>query len=956
MTAPARDLSDNPFAKLANQSGKPATTSAPVKFPPTAEQQDIVAAFNRGENMVISAGAGTGKALRDDQLVQTPNGAVTIATLRVGDEVIGSKGTPVKVTGVYPQGVRPLFEVTTCDGVSIVADSDHRWKCAVSSPSQGGGRFPYKVYTTAELVQHMTVGGTPILPMMSAPAHTYHKAGVGTTASRDDFHGLTNAPVDIRVEAVKSLVEDSLVGNMATAAVDEAHELAEVVRSLGGTAEIRKERGDGTVPVRIVCPAAGIGNGGAVVRRIVSIEPVAPASATCISVDAPDKLFATEGYVLTHNTSTITLLAEEMYKSDPRATGVYLSFNKDIATEVGGKFFYGNVQAMTVHSLANRAIRANPRYASLMDKIGVMSRIKVWEMPKEFGVPKSVAFGETEGKIHPKTNPVLLELTGQTICKEAQETIKRWCMSADDRIHPKHVPLRIGKFDQRVRRRYRECVAEVAQRMWDTDLMSPNGGLYFTHDHYLKLYMISSPSLSNQLNLQGRRSVLFFDEAQDVRPCMARLVREQQDMQLVVCGDSSQAIYQFTGARDSIKGFKALDTTSSYTLSSTFRFGPNIAAVANQVLDLIKGSDVRIVPDLSIPSEVVSVVVNGETSAPRYFDKELAKSRFPEAIICFSNIDVMNSTIALLQEGVKVYASIDVNRVSSIAEDWLSIEKGEKPHSYVMRQFKTVDDIRRFLGKAKKAEEEDAANTDEEVEIVVDETLVPFLNVIDRVGAATVITAMSRVQRSETGADVIVSTIHKSKGRQWNSVFINWELGRLEKIENKNKFNDNLMLLYVAITRARKALILDDWLFSRMKLHFPLTAAPKLSDKYMDAAFDGKRDKAISYAMSFDPHVPVQVIEDMLENDIPPHKMVQAIVYVQDKFLSRILDEEARHVEVDKIRGAVMAFLAEVGIANVFEVMNVADDNDLPVELIGAMLPPRGITDDPRVHKMLDPS
>ncbi len=38
-------------------------------------------------------------------------------------------------------------------------------------------------------------------------------------------------------------------------------------------------------------------------RRIVSVTPVAPAEATCISVDSPDRLYLIEGYLVTHNST-----------------------------------------------------------------------------------------------------------------------------------------------------------------------------------------------------------------------------------------------------------------------------------------------------------------------------------------------------------------------------------------------------------------------------------------------------------------------------------------------------------------------------------------------------------------------------------------------------------------------------------------------------------------------------
>ena len=55
---------------------------------------------------------GDGKALWIREPVLTPNGYVPIGSIKVGDYVIGSDGKPTRVTGVYPQGVVPLFVVS----------------------------------------------------------------------------------------------------------------------------------------------------------------------------------------------------------------------------------------------------------------------------------------------------------------------------------------------------------------------------------------------------------------------------------------------------------------------------------------------------------------------------------------------------------------------------------------------------------------------------------------------------------------------------------------------------------------------------------------------------------------------------------------------------------------------------------------------------------------------------
>lgn len=51
------------------------------------------------------------------------------------------------------------------------------------------------------------------------------------------------------------------------------------------------------------------------VRRIVSIEPVGRGEATCITVDRPDGLFLTEGFVVTHNSQLALKVADHIHRS-----------------------------------------------------------------------------------------------------------------------------------------------------------------------------------------------------------------------------------------------------------------------------------------------------------------------------------------------------------------------------------------------------------------------------------------------------------------------------------------------------------------------------------------------------------------------------------------------------------------------------------------------------------------
>jgi phosphate starvation-inducible PhoH-like protein len=68
-----------------------------------------------------------GRSQPIDTPVLTPDGFRPIGELTVGDWVYGSDGFPTPVLGVYPQGRREVYRVTTQDGASTLACAEHLW-------------------------------------------------------------------------------------------------------------------------------------------------------------------------------------------------------------------------------------------------------------------------------------------------------------------------------------------------------------------------------------------------------------------------------------------------------------------------------------------------------------------------------------------------------------------------------------------------------------------------------------------------------------------------------------------------------------------------------------------------------------------------------------------------------------------------------------------------------------
>lgn len=60
--------------------------------------------------------------------VLTPDGWVTMGSLKVGDFVYAANGTPSKVVSISEQGVQPTYKISTVSGASTRSTDDHLWK------------------------------------------------------------------------------------------------------------------------------------------------------------------------------------------------------------------------------------------------------------------------------------------------------------------------------------------------------------------------------------------------------------------------------------------------------------------------------------------------------------------------------------------------------------------------------------------------------------------------------------------------------------------------------------------------------------------------------------------------------------------------------------------------------------------------------------------------------------
>jgi hypothetical protein len=86
-----------------------------------------VSQFDSGQHAVYFGPPGTGKAQPLYSSVLTPDGFKTMGSIQVGDKVISATNHVTTVLGVYPQGKKPIYEITLDNGAKCRCSDEHLW-------------------------------------------------------------------------------------------------------------------------------------------------------------------------------------------------------------------------------------------------------------------------------------------------------------------------------------------------------------------------------------------------------------------------------------------------------------------------------------------------------------------------------------------------------------------------------------------------------------------------------------------------------------------------------------------------------------------------------------------------------------------------------------------------------------------------------------------------------------
>jgi len=129
----------------------------PVQTMPSPDFKGILRPFQEeglswlltNRRTLLADEMGLGKAQPLDAKILTPHGWKLMGNIKVGDRVINSTGGVSKVTGVFPQGERDVYEVGFTDGSRTRSCGEHLW--AVRTPLQKWRNQPFKNVQLSDL-------------------------------------------------------------------------------------------------------------------------------------------------------------------------------------------------------------------------------------------------------------------------------------------------------------------------------------------------------------------------------------------------------------------------------------------------------------------------------------------------------------------------------------------------------------------------------------------------------------------------------------------------------------------------------------------------------------------------------------------------------------------------------------------------------------------------------------
>jgi hypothetical protein len=344
----------------------------------------------------------------------------------------------------------------------------------------------------------------------------------------------------------------------------------------------------------------------------------------------------------------------------------------------------------------------------------------------------------------------------------------------------------------------------LANKMW-SDMndarVQPGSGekgkgmLPMGNNHITKMWALTRPDIGKTVEA----NIAMIDEAQDMNPVFAQILKDSNGVQRIYIGDTNQAINAWRGADGS-----TLDNAyAKYTMPITdsFRFGKEIADRGNRFLSLL-GRKERMTGRKTDKS---GSPVNGVVGP---IDN-------PTMILTRTNGGAIVATLETFKNGGMVYGSknfrndldafinnIEYFQTSADGKGYYVNSNGEKVFAPPTPS-KDLDGITNLAEFNKAVEDADNNRLNMLAKLLTDNSVDDLRNAIKKI-----ITDKKKLPK-DRDSYVHIQTAHTSKGLESPRVKIWSDFRKPKKDENGNVIlpdEQELRLSYVAVTRAEEEL------------------------------------------------------------------------------------------------------------------------------------------------------
>lgn len=407
-------------------------------------------------------------------------------------------------------------------------------------------------------------------------------------------------------------------------------------------------------------------------------------------------------------------------------------------------------------------------------------------------------------------------LTPAQLGSAVMATVAKFCNSADLDLTKKHVPSWRTVFD--------ECPSSLdydaglkavvfagAEKLW-AEMRDSKSTCPITHDTYLKRWALAQGQI--------KTDVLFFDEAQDASGVFLQILGHQKDRRIVYVGDQNQQIYAWRGAVDALD---RIQSDQRLYLTRSYRFGQQIADQANRMLTCLGEQHLLI----------------GEGSGDRTDGSRAILTRTnAKAITLFC--DSPNAQLVGAKEFLGTVKALDALRSGRGSTGAFAL-------------FPSYADLMEYVATPDGSD------------------LRPLIDLVDRLGIDDVLCRLERAAASSRRSSLTISTVHKSKGREWDHVEIQSDWRKVKSQARK----DEMRLMYVALSRGRctvDANEVDAWISAIEGIVTGGTVAVDVDDDDADAPISDLAIAVIESAKARAAAEPVLATEAAAEPAKKPRK------------------------------------------------------------------------------------